>query len=107
MLRQYSPQRFRYQEVGTAARKRFAEVGTLPIGTIFRSQPEGGLRESKIIIEAWLPREIGAARKVAGKYQSARVARGGHLAVCRDTGNDCRFVLADHFIQFCVDHQGA
>lgn len=57
-----------------------------------------------MIVEAWLPRQIGAARKIAGKYIDGYAARGGHLAQvrCLETGE--RKLIADHFIRFCVDH---
>jgi hypothetical protein len=102
MLRQYGPQRFRYQTIGD----RHLPVGTIPIGTIFRCNPVGHRRQTDrpMIVEAWLPREIGAARKINGRYVNSYVARGGHLAQvrCLETGE--RKLIADHFIRFCVDH---
>lgn len=76
MLRQYSPQRFRYQEIGG----RLLHVGTVPIGTVFRSSPDYKPgKDRKLIVEAWFPREIGASRKVNGRYVNGYVANGGHF----------------------------
>lgn len=101
MLRQYSPQRFRYLQIGD----RLEQVGTVPIGTIFRSSPDSRRGwDRKLMVEAWLPREIGAAAMVNGKYVNRFAARGGHLAIVRDLANGSRFELADHYIRFCVDH---
>jgi hypothetical protein len=106
MIRQYGPQRFRYETIRAANKERTIEVGTIPVGTIFRCQPNDGRRraERSMMVEAWLPREIGAWRKVHGRYVNGYAARGGHLAQvrCLDTGE--RKLLADHFIRFCVDH---
>lgn len=101
MLRQYNPQRFRYQEIGGRVR----HVGTIPVGTIFRSTNEMrlDLGERKLMVEAWLPREIGAGRRRNGRYENT-FAAGGHMAQVRDLSNGKRFTLADHFIRFCVDH---
>lgn len=103
MIRQYSPQRFRYAEIGTPGMRRLEMVGTLPVGTIFRSTDEFG-RTRKLMIEAWQPRELGAGRWISGRYTSTPMARMGHLALCRDLRNGRRITLADHFIRFAVDH---
>ncbi|MES0071900.1 hypothetical protein [Mesorhizobium sp. M0058] len=99
MLRQYRPQRFRYETIGGVLR----HVGTIPIGTIFRSTRLDPRFTRKLIVEAWLPREIGAGRVRNGRYENT-FAVGGHLAQVRDLSNGRRFMLADHFIRFCVDH---
>lgn len=103
MLRQYSPPRFRYEFVGNVPRA----VGTVPVGTIFRCSPDGYRRERSMIVEAWLPREIGAGRRCwqTGLWANAYVARGGHLAQVRCLATGRRNLLADHFIRFCVDHE--
>jgi len=101
MLRQYSPPRFRYQPVGN----RLLPVGTVPVGTIFQSVNRDTGRGRKLIVEAWLPREIGAGRRdFDGRWASSYVARGGHLAQVRCLATGERKLLADHFIRFCVDH---
>jgi len=104
MIRQYSPQRFRYQTIRVGNRERLVCVGTVPVGTIFRCAPEHSRRERSPIVEAWHPREIKAWRKTEEGWQSTFVANGGHLATVRDLGNGSRFQLADHFIRFCVEH---
>ena len=104
MIRQYSPQRFRYESIRAGNRERFACVGTVPVGTIFRCASMHTRRERSLIVEAWHPREIKAWRKTAKGWQSTFVANGGHLATVRDLGNGARFQLADYFIRFCVEH---
>lgn len=106
MMRQYSPQRFRYAVIRAGNIRREVQVGTIDVGTIFRCTPTEThrQRERPMIVEAWLPREIGAGRKVGKHYASCYVARGGHLAQvrCLETGE--RKLLADNFIRFCIKH---
>jgi|GEM_PF-3364857 len=91
MLHQYSPQRQRRAVI----RNRSVAVGTIPIGTIF-THPLNGRRH---IVTAWLPREIGAARRTAaGQYENTFVARGGHLATVRKLADGRTQTLADHHI---------
>lgn len=104
MLRQYHPQRFRYQTIRAGNRERVLPVGTIPVGTIFRATNVDSRRTRPLIVEAWHPREIGAGRVVDGRYASSYVANGGHLATVRDLANGRRFKLSDHFIRFAVDH---
>lgn len=101
MIHQYSPQRHRYERVGG----RLLAVGTIPVGTIFSSAPVARwpYRERKLIVDAWLPREIGAARRIGAHYVNGYVARGGHLALCRCLATGRSQLLADHFIRFCID----
>lgn len=108
MMRQYAPSPFRYQTIRAGNIERTMPVGTISVGTIFRCQSMESRRkgERRMIVEAWLPREIGAARKVNGRYVNGYVARGGHLAQvrCLDTGE--HKLLADNFIRFCIRHAG-
>jgi len=100
MLRQYHPPRFRYEVI----RNRVLAVGVVPVGTVFRSTDEWG-RTRKLIVEAWLPREIAAWRQDRqGRWVSCYVANGGHLAQVRDLSNGRRKLFADHFIRFAVEH---
>lgn len=92
MLRQYSPQRFRYETI----RNTWHAVGTVPVGTIFRSADAGRYpyKQRKLIVEAWHPREIGAAARVNGKYENRFAARGGHLATATEpTEQGLQFVM--------------
>ena len=94
MLRQYFPQRCRYERVGGYDRP----VGTVPVGTIFRIPDDLHGAGRRHIVEAWLPREIGAGRRINGKYHDTFVARGGHLAIVRDLATGVRYKLSDAWI---------
>lgn len=97
MLRQYSPQRHRYERVGNIDRA----IGTIPVGKVFRLN--SCFRPRTLIVEAWLPRRIGAGRRVDGRYADTFVARGGHLAQVRDLATGRPSLLADHLILHAVE----
>jgi hypothetical protein len=98
MLRQYRPGgRFHYERVGS----RRIPVGPIPIGTIFRIPAPLGRSSAttnSFIVEAWLPRKLGAARRVNGRYTCTFVAGGGHLALCRSLHDGSRRLVADHIL---------
>lgn len=48
MLRQYWPQRHRYQTIRAANVERHVAVGTIPVGTIFRCNPVGHRRQNDL-----------------------------------------------------------
>lgn len=108
MLRQYRPQRQR-AEVLRDGRTRM--VGTLPIGTIFRMPTRyangGRAKLRKFIVDAWLPRRIGAARTVIvgdrRTYEDGFSAAGGHIAIVRCLSDGKRTWMADHHIRRWVD----
>lgn len=62
------------------------QISVVLVADIFDVSPErvagDVVRREPWMVEAWLPRELGAARKVAGRYESPRMA-GGHLARVR------------------------
>jgi hypothetical protein len=89
MLNQYDPQRHR----PSTLRGRSVRTGTIPLGTI-ASLPDHG----RVIVLAWLPREIGAARKENGRWRSSFVARGGHLAVVRRLSDGRSVSVSDHLL---------
>ncbi|ARJ65968.1 hypothetical protein WV31_10040 [Magnetospirillum sp. ME-1] len=88
MIHQYRPQRFRR----AVLRGRAVEIGTIPIGSIV------ALAQGRVIVEAWLPREITASRRVDGRWRSAFVAGGGHLAQVRRLSDGKRLRIADHHL---------
>jgi len=88
MINQYRPQRFRRAQL----RGRDVEIGTIPVGEII-SLPGG-----RVIVEAWLPREIGAGRFDRGRWANAYVAGGGHLAQVRRLADGKRLRIADHHL---------
>lgn len=90
MLNQYDPQRHRLSTL----RGRSVRTGTIPLGTI-ASLPDHG----RVIVLAWLPREIGAARKKNGRWRSSFVARGGHLAVVRRLSDGECLRIADSLLR--------
>ena len=107
MLRQYGPQRHRNERLPNG---RDMPVGTIPIGTTFRmvtSANGARTRVATFIVEAWLPRRIGAGsfRNADGcrTYADAFVARGGHLASVRCLANGRVATLADHIVRRWVD----
>lgn len=88
MLRQYRPQRFRMTRVGRWDRP----VGVVPVGTI------ASLSGGKVIVEAWLRREIAAWRRVDGPWQSTWVADGMWLARCRQLRDGRAIEIADRLL---------
>lgn len=58
MLRQYAPQRFRYETVGTPLRGRAMPVGTLPVGTVFPT-PRDHRHLGWRVLPNRYPRELG------------------------------------------------
>lgn len=103
MIRQYSPQRFRYETIRAANISRTVAVGTIPVGTVFY-WAGSSRKPSPHIVEAWMPREIGAWRRGHdGRWQPTYVANAGHLAQVRCLANGRRRQLADHIIRFCLD----
>ena len=89
MIHQHNPQRHRWMTL----RGRDVRVGTVPVGTIVALPKQG-----KVIVEAWLPREIAAARKEKGRWVSVFVAGGGHLAQVRCLADGKRLRIADHHL---------
>jgi len=108
MLQQYNPQRF-YQRF---LRNKPVRVGTIPVGEIIyiqdgcrpfgRSQYADTVKRAPWIIEAWLPREVGAARKINGKYANSFRA-GGHLAQVRCLRTNRRKIVADWILHQSID----
>jgi hypothetical protein len=92
MIRQYNPGRF----VVENGRR----VGTIPVGSVVRCSD--GRRNQSWIVEAWLPRAIGAGDRRDGRYLTTYAA-GGHLAVVRHLGNGARATLADHHLRRLLD----
>ena len=88
MLNQYNPQRHRW----TTLRGQELRIGVVPAGTIVALPKQG-----KVIVEAWLPREITAAKKEKGRWVSVFVA-GGHLAQVRRLADGQRLRIADHHL---------
>jgi len=95
MLRQYGPQRHRYEQI----RGRHIAVGTIPIGSIFRLMPRGA-RPIAYIVEAWLTRAYARCDRTG---RVSFLARGGHLAQVRDLASGHRVILADHIIMRALD----
>jgi hypothetical protein len=104
MFRQYGPQRFRYETIRAGNRERRVEVGTVPIGTIFRAPERLPCGGRTLIVEAWFPRSMGAGRRDHnGRWADSYWARGSFLALVRDLASGRRFQLADHWIRAAVD----
>ena len=97
MLRQYSPQRHRYETI----RGRNIAVGTLAIGEIFRYAPTRAARTRTFMVEACMNRAYARADRT-GRF--SYLARGGHLALVRDLATGRQALLADVIIRHCVDH---
>lgn len=108
MLRQYRPQRHRYEQLRDG---RQHAVGTLPVGTIFRMPTTyhsgDNVRLRKFIVTAWKPRRIGAGRMAnAGNrrfYADMFVASGGHLATVTCLTDGKRTTMTDLEIRRWVD----
>lgn len=88
MIHQYDPQRFR----SATLRGKPVRIGTIPIGTIVE------LRDGRAIVQAWLPRRIGAGRRTARGWEDAFIARGGHLAEVRRLSDGRISRIADHIL---------
>ena len=93
MIRQYGPQRCRYETV----QGRTLAVGVIPIGSIFRYQPPRAPRPETYMVEAWMPRVY--SRGGRGGFVAMR---GGHMAQVRAlaTGRPAR--LSDAVIGFAL-----
>lgn len=108
MLRQYHPQRFRYERLPNG---RSAHVGTLPVGTIFRVPmrlgTNGRFRLRKYVIVAWLPRRIAGwkpgLRGHAKVHENCFVANGSWQARVRCLSDGTQAVMPDHMIRRWVD----
>ncbi len=85
MLRQYNPQRFRYETI----RGNTCKVGTDEVGAILN------VRGTKVRVEAWIPRDYAIYDR--GQFQSRRVA-GGHLALVRNLRTNRQFPLSDAWL---------
>ena len=96
MLRQYRPQRHRYERI----RGRDIAVGTVPVGLIFRLQAPRSRRPRTFIVEAWLTRAY-ARRDRTGRF--SYLAYGAHLAQVRDLANGRRAILADRIIMHALE----
>ena len=95
MLRQYWPSRFRLERIGG----RRVPVGTIPVGTRFG----GGEHCPPCIVEAWLPRKVGAGALGPEGWEPRYMARGGHLAIIRRLDTGRRFRLSDWIVRTLVD----
>jgi hypothetical protein len=96
MLRQYRPQRHRYQRI----RGREIAVGTVPIGSIFRLRAPNARRPRTFIVEAWLTRACARCDRAA---TFSYLAHGAHLAQVRDLANGKRAILADRIIMHALE----
>lgn len=109
MLRQYHAPTFRFATLTNPAtgRARQVRVGTVPVGTIVTLRDPLGrpARHGTVEVLAWLNREIGAARRVNGRYENAVVA-GGHLALVRDLATGTTRLVADHILRHAVEVGG-
>ena len=99
MLRQYRPQRHRYERI----RGRDMAVGTVPIGSIFRLRARHARRPRTFIVEAWLTRAY-ARCDPAGTF--SYLAHGAHLAQVRDLANGRHAIFADRIIMHALDEDG-
>jgi hypothetical protein len=98
MIRQYNPQRFRYQRITAGNRSVDAKVGTIEVGTIVYLPAYG-----KCIVRAWHPREYCAARQDGrGRWRNTFMA-GGHLATVERLSDRREIRLADHIIRHAID----
>ena len=95
MLRQYAPQRHRYEHI----RGRDMIVGTVPIGSIFRLRAPQGRRPRTFIVEAWLTRAC--PRDGAGTF--SYFAHGAHFAQVRSLANGRRAMFADRIIMHALE----
>lgn len=82
MLRQYNPQRFRYETI----RGNTCKVGTVEVGAILN------VRGTKVRVEAWIPRDYSIYER--GHFQTRRIA-GGHMALVRNLRTNRQFPLSD------------
>lgn len=96
MLRQYSPQRFRYEEINRSGIA--YPVGTIPIGSIFylAAGHDGSCRR-KCMVRAWRTRRT-AHRRLDGMWEDVFLLRFGHLAQVEDLATGRLFDLAGHHI---------
>ncbi len=95
MMRQYSPQRFRYEQVnGSACAYR---VGTVCVGSIFRYASRRSAPSRKCIVRAWFTRHY-PFRDATGRWKDLYLLQGGHLALVEDLTTGKLFRLADHHI---------
>lgn len=107
MLRQYRPQRFRYERLRDGRKH---AVGTIPIGTRFRmvvSVSGSKARLDSFCVDAWKPRRISGV-PMRGKHGARThgdtfAATGGHLAQVRCLSTGRTATLADHIIRRWVD----
>jgi hypothetical protein len=99
MLRQYAPQRHRYEHIGG----RDMAVGTVPIGSIFRLSTPHARRPRTFIVEAWLTRAYARCDRTGRFYY---VAHGAHLAQVRDLANGRQAIFADRIIMHALDEDG-
>lgn len=87
MIRQYGAQRFRMENgrpVGTVPVGTIADISNSPM-TAYRRWANYKPRPRRVIVLAWKPRIVSAWRRGSdGRYIDSYVARGGHIAVCRD-----------------------
>ena len=96
MLRQYAPQRHRYEHICG----RDIAVGTVPIGAIFRLRAPHARRHRTYIVEAWLTRAHARGDRT-GRF--SYLAHGAHLAQVRDLANGRRAILADRIIMHTLE----
>jgi hypothetical protein len=98
MLRQYAPQRHRYEHI----RGRDMIVGTVPIGSIFRLSTPYTRRPRAFIVEAWLTRAC-PRRDPAGTV--SYFAHGAHFAQVRSLADGRRAIFADRIIRHALEEQ--
>ena len=96
MLRQYAPQRHRYERIAG----RDIAVGTVPVGSIFRLRAPYARRHRTFIVEAWLTRAYARCDR-AGTF--SYLAHGAHLAQVRDLANGRRAIFADRIIMQALE----
>lgn len=106
MIRQYGPQRHRLEMLGG----RLRSVGTIPVGAIVRvGISSNDMRTRPVMILAWLPREIPAARGGNWTFgrrfgatwhppESRYMANLGRLALCRDLRTSKTELISDCFL---------
>lgn len=102
MIHQHMAGRFRRAHL----RNRTIMVGTIPCGTIVYIQDWKAadvVRRNPWIIEAWLPREVGACRKVNGKWRPGYVANGSYLAQVRSLRDGRVRVVGEHYLLHAAD----
>lgn len=110
MLRQYHPPRGRYVTLCGANISKTVMAGSIGVGAIIYIQDARASRHDDPqhrepwIVEAWLPRVIGASRRGRdGRYESTYAA-GGHLASIRSLRTGRRSVATDHMLRWCDDN---